>query len=225
MKIDAHQHFWNYSATEYGWINEQMEAIRRDFLPIDLRKEICQVGVDSVISVQARQTLQETRWLLDLAAQNDFIKGVVGWVPLTEPTVRDELDRLRENPLLRAVRHVVQDEPDGYLLRKDFKPGYQSCGKRDLPMTCSFTNVSCLKQHVSWINILSRFSSWITWPNRKLKRMLLILGGRGSGNWRGARTFIARSQAWSLRLISAPGPKNSYFPISRQPLRRSVQAD
>jgi L-fuconolactonase len=123
MKIDAHQHFWNYSATEYGWINEQMEAIRRDFLPIDLRKEICQVGVDSVISVQARQTLQETRWLLDLAAQNDFIKGVVGWVPLTEPTVRDELDRLRENPLLRAVRHVVQDEPDGYLLRKDFNAG------------------------------------------------------------------------------------------------------
>jgi L-fuconolactonase len=73
--------------------------------------------------VQVRQTLEETRWLLTVAAQNEFVKGVVGWVPLTEPSIRDELDLLRSNPRLRAVRHVVQDEPDGYLLRKDFNAG------------------------------------------------------------------------------------------------------
>jgi L-fuconolactonase len=123
MKIDAHQHFWKYSAAEYGWIDDQMSIIRRDFLPSDLEREIHNAGIDGVVSVQARQTLEETRWLLSVAAQNDFVKGVVGWVPLTELSIRDELDLLRTNPRLRAIRHLVQDEPDGYLLRKDFNAG------------------------------------------------------------------------------------------------------
>ena len=121
MKIDAHQHFWKYSAAEYGWIDDQMSIIRRDFLPSDLEREIRSVGVGAVVSVQARQKLEETLWLLSVAAQNDL--GVVGWVPLTEPSIRDELDLLRRNPRLRAIRHVIQDEPDGYLLRKDFNAG------------------------------------------------------------------------------------------------------
>jgi L-fuconolactonase len=123
MKIDAHHHFWKYCAAEYAWIDDAMSVIRRDFLPSDLEKEIREAGIDGVVSVQARQTLDETRWLLTMAAQNDFIKGVVGWVPLTEAFVRDELDSLRGDPRLRAVRHVVQGEPDGYLLRKDFNAG------------------------------------------------------------------------------------------------------
>jgi L-fuconolactonase len=123
MKIDAHHHFWKYSAAQYEWIDDAMSAIRRDFLPSDLAKEIREVGIEGAISVQARQTLQETRWLLAIAAQNDFIKGVIGWVPLTDPSVRDELDLLRGDPRLRAVRQVVQGEPDGYLLRRDFNAG------------------------------------------------------------------------------------------------------
>ena len=123
MKIDAHQHFWKYSAAEYGWIDDQMSIIRRDFLPSDLEREIRNVGVDGVVSVQARQTLEETLWLLSVAAQNDLVKGVVGWVPLTEPSIREALDLLRRNPRLRAIRHVIQDESDGYLLRKDFNAG------------------------------------------------------------------------------------------------------
>jgi L-fuconolactonase len=123
VKIDAHQHFWKYSAPEYGWIDDQMSIIRRDFLPSDLEKEIRSVDVDGVISVQARQTLEETFWLLSMAAQNDFVKGVVGWAPLIESSIRDELDLLRRNLRLRGIRHVVQDEPDGYLLRKDFNAG------------------------------------------------------------------------------------------------------
>jgi L-fuconolactonase len=73
--------------------------------------------------VQARQTLEETFWLLSMAAQNDFVKGVVGWAPLTEPSICDQLDLLRRTPRLRGIRHVVQDEPDGYLLCKDFNAG------------------------------------------------------------------------------------------------------
>ena len=89
MRIDAHHHFWKYDPVEYGWIDDSMSAIRRDFLPDDLCAVARQAGVDGVVSVQARQTVGETRWLLELADQNpDLIRGVVGWVPLVSPTDR-----------------------------------------------------------------------------------------------------------------------------------------
>jgi predicted TIM-barrel fold metal-dependent hydrolase len=75
MVVDAHHHFWRYSPAEYGWIDDRMAAIRRDFLPADLQREMRAAGVDAVVSVQARQSVEETRWLLDLAAQNPFIAG------------------------------------------------------------------------------------------------------------------------------------------------------
>jgi L-fuconolactonase len=132
MKIDAHHHLWKYSALEYGWIEDAMRVIRRDFLPADLKKEVDDAGFDGVITVQARQTLEETRWLLSLAAQNDFIKGVVGWVPLTDSSACRDLESFAQNPRLCAVRHVVQSEPDGFLLRKDFNNGVSILRELDL---------------------------------------------------------------------------------------------
>jgi L-fuconolactonase len=132
MKIDAHHHFWKYSALEYGWIEDAMKVIRRDFLPADLKKEVNAAGFDGVITVQARQTLEETRWLLSMAAQNDFIKGVVGWVPLTDFSTYRDLESLAQNPLLCAVRHVVQSEPEGFLLQKDFNNGVSILRELDL---------------------------------------------------------------------------------------------
>src|SRR5262245_60265187 len=110
--IDAHHHFWRYTAAEYGWIGDDMRAIRRDFLPRDLAPELAAAGVDGVVSVEARQSLEETEALLALAREAPFVKGVVGFVPLAAPDVEAHLDRLRTNPLLRGVRHVVQAEPD-----------------------------------------------------------------------------------------------------------------
>ncbi len=89
-----------------------MEAIQRDFLPADLQREISAAGIDGVVSVQARQSLDETRWLLELAATNDFIKGVVGWLPLASPQVRRDLESLATHPKLKGVRHVLQGEAD-----------------------------------------------------------------------------------------------------------------
>ena len=123
MTIDAHHHFWNYSAEEYGWLDDSMNCIRRDFLPCDLDQEIRRTGVDGVVSVQARTTLEETRWLLDLAGQNPFVRAVVGWVPLREERLPDELELLCENPTLRAVREVMQGQPEGALLDKRFNEG------------------------------------------------------------------------------------------------------
>jgi len=80
MRIDAHQHFWIYTPEEYAWIDDEMQAIRRNFLPQDLAPELDQNGFGGSVAVQARQTLEETQWLLSLADQHPKILGVVGWV-------------------------------------------------------------------------------------------------------------------------------------------------
>jgi L-fuconolactonase len=123
MKIDAHQHFWKYNPVEYSWIDENMSVIRRDFLPENLKDTITGIGIDGTIAVQARQSLHETEWLLKLAEENSFIKGVVGWLPLMENNVGKDLEQFSSFSKLKALRHVVQEEKDGFLLSSDFNRG------------------------------------------------------------------------------------------------------
>jgi len=131
--IDAHQHFWNYAPEEYGWIDSSMEVLRRDFLPEHLKPEIDQSGVSGVVAVQARESLNETLWLLDLASNNSFIRAVVGWVPLTEPDVADTIGPLLTLGPLRGLRHVLQGEADDpYMLREDFNRGVSALRDVDL---------------------------------------------------------------------------------------------
>jgi L-fuconolactonase len=123
-RIDAHHHFWKYSKAEHPWMLESMQGIRRDFLVADLKKELLGGKIDSVVTVQARQSLIETEWLLELASGNGFIRGVVGWVPLIDGQVAAHLEKHAANPKLKAVRHVLQDEADDfYILREDFNQG------------------------------------------------------------------------------------------------------
>jgi L-fuconolactonase len=123
VRIDAHHHLWRYSPEEYGWIGEGLQRIRRDFLPPDLHAEIAAAGIDGVVSVQARQTLEETEWLLALAQQYPFIRGVVGWAPLVDPRIESILEPLAASPSLKGLRHVLQDEDDSYIMRADFLRG------------------------------------------------------------------------------------------------------
>jgi L-fuconolactonase len=123
-RIDSHQHFWKYDAREYGWIDERMSVLKRDFLPADLEPQLREGGFDACVAVQARQSLDETAWLLDLADRNPFVAGVVGWVDLCSPDARTRLRRFAGHSKLVGVRHVVQGEPDDrFLLRSDFGRG------------------------------------------------------------------------------------------------------
>jgi L-fuconolactonase len=123
MKLDAHQHFWNYNDQDYPWIPTK-SALQRDWLPNDWRQDTTALGMDGSIAVQARQTIEETRWLLSLADQYPFIKGVVGWVDLCSDRLDDQLAELSQHPKLVGVRHVVQDEPDDrFMLLPEFLRG------------------------------------------------------------------------------------------------------
>jgi L-fuconolactonase len=123
MRIDAHQHFWRYSEEEYGWINDAMASIRRDFLPVHLLPLLEESGIDATVAVQARQSLEETEWLLELAEGRDWLAGVVGWVPLVNSSVEETLEKLSANAKLKGVRHVLQGEADAFLHREDFNAG------------------------------------------------------------------------------------------------------
>lgn len=119
MRIDAHQHFWCYSATEYPWIGNGMERLAHDHLPADLAPLAAAEGIAGTVAVQARQSLAESRWLLELAAADPLIRGVVGWVDLRSTHVADQLREFAERPKFVGVRHVVQDEADPRFLLGD----------------------------------------------------------------------------------------------------------
>jgi L-fuconolactonase len=121
MRIDAHQHFWKYSAAEYGWMGENMAVLKRDHLPGELEKLAGAVGIDGSVAVQARQCPAETEFLLRLAKKHSFIKGVVGWVDLRgdEEELEEQLEEYTEDEKFKGVRHVVQDEPDDDFMMRD----------------------------------------------------------------------------------------------------------
>ena len=123
MKLDSHQHFWKYDAAQYPWI-PQGSPLHRDWLPADLAPLLGAAGLEGCIAVQARQTLEESRWLLELADASSIIRGVVGWVDLRSEKVADQLAQFSTHPKFCGVRHVVQDEPDlGFMLDTEFQRG------------------------------------------------------------------------------------------------------
>jgi L-fuconolactonase len=126
-RIDAHHHLWRYTPAEYGWIDDEMQALRRDFLPKDLIEAMVTAGIDGTIAVQARQTLEESRWLLDLADDCDAIRGVVGWAPIAGEEFPGCMEEFDGRTKLKGLRHVIQGEKDEhYILREDFNSGIRT---------------------------------------------------------------------------------------------------
>lgn len=131
MILDSHQHFWHYELPKHNWIDDDMAVIRRDFLPDDLRPILAANGVDGCIAVQADQSLAETDFLLGIADEHDFVKGVVGWIDLRAADLGEQLERYAGQPSLKGFRHVVQGEPDPFfLLQPDFLRGIDLIGQK-----------------------------------------------------------------------------------------------
>jgi L-fuconolactonase len=132
MRIDSHQHFWNYNPEEYPWIKAEW-PIRRSYLPEDLAAELKFCDLDGCVAVQARQTLQESKWLLELADRSSSIKGVVGWVDLRAPDLVAQLRPLASHSKFVGVRHVLQDEADDeFCLGLEFQTGISQLLQFDL---------------------------------------------------------------------------------------------
>ncbi len=121
--IDAHQHFWHYNPVRHSWINDEMAVIRKDFLPKDLKPVLKENGVAGCIAVQADQTEAETNFLLKLSDENDFIKGVVGWVDLRADNLQQRLEHYAQFKNIKGFRHILQGEEPAFMLQPSFLKG------------------------------------------------------------------------------------------------------
>ena len=123
MRIDSHQHFWKFDPVRHAWIDSSMQNIAKDFLPKDLKPLLESNLMDGCIAVQADQSETETEFLLKLAEENSFIKGVVGWVDLSAEDLSQRLEVFSKNTLFKGVRHVLKSEKEGFMLQDPFLRG------------------------------------------------------------------------------------------------------
>ncbi len=141
MIIDAHHHLWKYNPAEYGWMDDSMSILKRDYLPEELEPELKGAGVSGTVVVQARQSLEETRWLLKHAEEHSFIRGVVGWLDLRSPDLDRQLKEFASHSKLVGVRHVIHDEPDDdFMLHPGFQEG--NCKAEDYGLCYDLAAVS-----------------------------------------------------------------------------------
>lgn len=141
MRIDAHQHFWKLDLPfNYGWLHTaQHEPICRNYLPADLLPHLQATGIDKSVFVQTQHDLAENRWVLQLAAQNDFIAGVVGWVDLASPNCERQLEEFRANPKFVGIRHITHDEPnEDFIVQPEIIRGLQVLQKHNVPFDLLF---------------------------------------------------------------------------------------
>lgn len=132
MIIDSHQHFWNYDPIRDSWISNEMNLLKRDFLPAELGPILTENKIAGCIAVQADQSENETVFLVDQAKENSFIKGVVGWVDLDAKNISERLDHFSQHKIIKGYRHIVQAEPLGFMTQTSFQNGIAQLEKHNL---------------------------------------------------------------------------------------------
>lgn len=133
MRIDGHQHFWALARSDYGWLTADLEPIYRDFLPRDLAPKLAASGIAGTVLVQAAASVAETEFLLSLADDNAFIKGVVGWVDFEKEKAPADIERLATHPALVGFRPMIQDiADDDWMLKPALEPTYQALIRHDM---------------------------------------------------------------------------------------------
>jgi len=133
VKIDAHQHFWDLHRGDYGWLTPDLETLYKNFAPTDFEPLLKSTGVDGTVLVQAAPTLAETRYMLSLADQHDFIKGVVGWVDFEADDALDTIAELAALPKLVGIRPMIHDIKDSdWMLKAQFTPVFKQLAQQNL---------------------------------------------------------------------------------------------
>ncbi|UIR57481.1 amidohydrolase family protein [Sphingobacterium sp. SRCM116780] len=132
MRIDAHQHFWQFDPIRDNWITDKMKVLQKDFLPLDLKFLLERNGIDGCIAVQADQSAAETKFLVQQAKDYSFVKGVVGWVDLGAEDIDEQLTQYKEEPIIKGFRHIVEGEEDAdFLIRDAILNGFEFLTKHD----------------------------------------------------------------------------------------------
>lgn len=131
-RVDTHFHAWHYRAEEFGWISDRAAALRRDFGLPELREAMRAAGVSGAVAVQARRSVEETRFLLGLDPKGELVRGVVGWVSPVDRELDRMLDEFAGERRLVGLREIVEAEPAGYLDRPEIDRGLQMLTRRGM---------------------------------------------------------------------------------------------
>lgn len=132
--IDTHNHLWEIGGSHFDWINDEMSVIRRNFYANDLLEILSSNNVGGSILVQAVPELEETEWLLDIAEENEFVKGVIGWCDISKGSEcgKDIQKLLERSKLLKGIRYMSQDLPPDHLIDRNFIEGVMEVGRQGL---------------------------------------------------------------------------------------------
>ena len=131
MRIDAHQHFWKFHPVKDAWIDQSMQKLQRDFMPIDLQSFLESNNFEGCVAIQADESIAENHFLLQLAVENEWIKGVVGWLDFFDSKLESHLDFFSENKKFKGIRHILQAKPSGFMLQSQFLKGLTTMSKND----------------------------------------------------------------------------------------------
>lgn len=151
--IDAHQHFWNLEKVAYPWLKPEHGVLNRTFTPEELEPQLLAAGISGTVLVQAANGFEDTRSMLEQAQKHDWIKAVVGWIPLTEPEIATRaLEIFGVHPKFKGVRHLIHDEPDAdYLLKPEVLATLEILAERGF----TFDVVSVLPRHLELVTVVA----------------------------------------------------------------------
>lgn len=187
IQIDAHQHFWQIARGDYDWMTDSVAAIRHDAMPQDLAPIIKQHQIDGTIIVQAAATVAETQFILTLADQTDFIKGVVGWVDLEDPDAPNILDNLMASPFFKGIRPMLQDIADtDWITQPIVLTNLQELSKRGLRLDALIT-----PRHLSVIAELAQKQPELQIVVDHCAKPEIALGTDAGNAWRNGMAQLA----------------------------------
>ena len=193
MIIDSHQNFWNYHPIKDKWIVSSMKILKRDYLPKDLKPNLDENGIDGCIAIQANQSESENEFLLNLAKKNSFIKGVVGWIDLTDEKIEQKLAYYKTKSLFKGIRNIVQAENDDYLLRADIQKGISKLSKYKL----TYDLLIFPRQLSAAIKLVKKFPSQIFILDHIAKP---DISNSMSENWKKNITILSKFKNVSCKL-------------------------
>ncbi|WP_077341779.1 amidohydrolase family protein [Pseudocolwellia agarivorans] len=187
MKIDAHQHFWQYSPEEYDWIGDSEKVLKHDFLPSDLSPILNENNIDGCVAVQARQTNQETQWLIELSKKSNIIKAVVGWIDLRSNNLTEQLKQYKDTAILKGFRHVLQGEHSDFMLAPEFINGLKTLEEEGY----TYDLLVFAHQLPQTIELVSKFKKLNFVVDHIAKPA--ILANEGFSQWKEAMFSLAKS--------------------------------
>ena len=120
-RVDTHIHVWDLKRAEYPWLKGNTSILNRTWTIGELEEERKIAGISVGVLVQASGNFEDTDLMISVAQKTDWIRGVVGWLPLKDSIATQKAleEKYRKEKYFKGVRHQIHDEQDTRWLVQD----------------------------------------------------------------------------------------------------------